>query len=211
MANAKTKPVVRKAPSKKPAINAEKVRDKELAASAFALVNADNTLQTAEDAVTTARRAFYNLTCQTYGKNWFEKKETSLAPKMYFYRAHFESKNLQVVCEVNSARAEIKSNPVNGADAEQVKQQADNAKGRFRQFLAWCEKERDGKHAEKNPNSRQSKTTGRRTLAEIVQDAGSRIYNACYKAGNKTACADLQAWATKYAKGVKFAVPAGAK
>ena len=84
MANAKTKPVVRKAPSKKPAINAEKVREQELAKSAFALANADNTLQTAEDSVTACRRNFYNLTCQTYGKNWFEKQETSLAPRLYF-------------------------------------------------------------------------------------------------------------------------------
>lgn len=208
MANAKSK-VVRK-PSVKPA-NAEKVRQQDLAKCALTLANAHNAQDVAGDAVSAARLAFYNLVGQTYGSNWFGKKETALAPKAIFYRAHFETKGLKVVVDVNTARSEIKSNAVDGADTDAVKREADNAKSRFNHFLKWCEDEKAGKHAEKNPNSRQSNKKGKRTLAEIVQKEGQRVYNACFKAGNKAACTALQAWATAHVKGVKYAVPAGSK
>ena len=208
MANAKSK-VVRK-PSVKP-VNAEKVRQQDLAKCAFALANAHNGEDAAADAVSAARLAFYNLVGQTYGSNWFEKKETSLAPRAIFYRAHFETKDLKVTVDVNTARGEMKSTPIEGADTKAVKKEADNAKSRFNKFIAWCEDEKAGKHVEKDPNNRQSKTKGKRTLTEIVKDSGQRIYNALYKEGNKTACAALQTWATTHAKGVKVAVPAGSK
>jgi hypothetical protein len=210
MAKANTPKVVRKPATKRAPINATAERAKQLMSSASALVNAHNAADVAGDAVSGARKDYYAQCNQSFGKG-FHKADKSILnqPRVIFYKAHFESKALAVNVSVNAARGEVKSDAVDAAQADAVKREADNAKSRFNKFLAWCVDEAAGKHAEKNANNRQSNAKGKRTIEEIVQDAGQRIYNACFKAGNKTACADLQAWATKYVKGVKFAVPAG--
>jgi hypothetical protein len=210
MAKANTSKVVRKPATKRAPLNATAERTKQLHAKALALVNAHNAQDTAGDAVSAARKAFMADCQQSYGKG-FQKADKSIVnqPRVIFYKAHFESKSLAVNVSVNAARGEVKSDAVDASQTDAVKREADNAKSRFNKFLAWCVDEAAGLHVEKNPNSRQSEPSTKRTPTQIVQDAGQRIYNAFYKAGNKTACVDLQAWATKHCKGVKFAVPAG--
>jgi len=210
MAKANTPKVVRKPATKRAPLNATAERAKQLMNSASALVNAHNAADVAGDAVSSARKAFYAECNQSFGKG-FHKADKSILnqPRVIFYKAHFESKSLAVNVSVNAARGEVKSDAVDAAQADDVKREADNAKSRFNKFIAWCVDEAAGKHAEKNSNSRQSKSKGERSFYEIVQDAGQRIYNAAYRANNKTACADLQAWATKHCKGLRFTIPAG--
>ena len=192
------------------AINATAERAKQLMSSASTLVNAHNAADVAGDAVSSARKSFMADCQQSYGNKFYSADKSVLnQPRVIFYKAHFESKSLAVNVSVNAARGEVKSDALDAAQADAVKREADNAKSRFNKFLAWCVDEAAGKHAEKNANNRQSNAKGKRTIEEIVQDAGQRMYNAMFKAGNKVACTDLQAWATKHCKGVKFAVPAG--
>jgi hypothetical protein len=192
------------------AVNATAERTKQLQASATMLVNAHNAADVAGDAVSSARKDYYAQCKQSFGASFFKADKSILnQPRVIFYKAHFESKALAVNVSVNAARGEVKSDAVDATQADAVKREADNAKSRFNKFLAWCVDEAAGKHAEKNANNRQSNAKGKRTIEEIVQDAGQRMYNAMFKAGNKVACTELQAWATKHCKGVKFAVPAG--
>lgn len=192
------------------AINATAERAKQLMSSASTLVNAHNAADVAGDAVSSARKSFMSDCQQSYGNKFYSADKSVLnQPRVIFYKAHFESKSLAVNVSVNAARGEVKSDALDAAQADAVKREADNAKSRFNKFLAWCVDEAAGKHAEKNANSRQSKSKGERSFYEIVQDAGQRIYNAAYRANNKTACADLQAWATKHCKGLRFTIPAG--
>lgn len=214
MANAKStkvvarKPATKRVPSTKPNATAE--RTKQLHAKALALVNAHNAQDTAGDAVSAARKGFMVDCQQSYGNKFYSAdKSITNQVRVIFYGAHYESKGLTARISVDASRGTLKMEAVDASQADAIKAEAANAGTRFNKFLAWCEDEAAGKHAEKNPNSRQSNSGNKRTPAEIVQDAGQRIYNAFYKAGNKTACVDLQAWATKHCKGVKFAVPAG--
>lgn len=213
MANAKASKAVNKPATKRlpKAVNATAERTKQLYAKALALVNAHNAEDVAGDAVTASRRAFMADCKQSYGA-WFFKADKSIVnqSRVIFYKAHFESKSLGVNVSINAARGEIKSEAVDASQTDSVKREADNAKSRFNKFIAWCADEAAGLHVEKkNPHSRQSKPKTKRPIEKIVQDAGQRMYNAFYKVGNKPACVELQAWATKHCKGVKFAVPAG--
>lgn len=202
-----TKPATKRLPK---AVNATAERTKQLYAKALALVNAHNAEDVAGDAVTASRRAFMADCKQSYGASFFKADKSIVnQSRVIFYKAHFESKSLGVNVSINAARGEIKSEAVDASQTDAVKREADNAKSRFNKFIAWCVDEAAGKHAEKDPNNRQSKPKGKRSISEIVQDAGQRMYNAFYKANNKPACVELQAWATKHCKGVKFAVPAG--
>lgn len=186
-------------------------RSKQLMTSATALVNAHNAEDSAGDAVSAARGNFFAECKQSFGSKFYDDKTIRLQPKVIFYKAHYESKNLGVSVSINGARGELKVDAIDATQADKIKAETPNAGTRWNHFLDWCRDEAAGKHEGKDPNKRQSKPKSKRTLAEIVQDAGQRIYNACYKEGQKTACTELQAWASKYVKGVKFAVPAGSK
>jgi hypothetical protein len=180
----------------------------QLVNGAIPLVNAHNASDSANDAVSVARKAWFEL-CKTKLGNAFYKADKSIVnqARMAFYKAHYESKGLIVQVSINATRGEIKSESLNGGD---IKKEADNAKSRFNKFVAWCVDEVAGKHADKDPNKRQAQSGNKRTLAEIVQDNGQRLYNACYKAGKKDAYSELQSWAVKHFK-IKFTVPAGVK
>ena len=205
----KTKPATKK--SIKPAAKKSVSIAQQLLDGALPLVNAHNASDSANDAVSIARKAYFEL-CKTKLGNAFHKADKSIVNqcRLAFYNAHYQSKGLLVTVSINATRGEIKSESLDGAKVDAVKREADNAKSRFNKFIAWCVDEVAGKHAEKDPNNRQSNSGNKRTLNEIVQDSGQRLYNACYKAGKKEAYGELQAWATKYFK-IKFTVPAGAK
>ena len=202
------KPATKRVPSTKPNATAE--RTKQLHAKALALVNAHNAQDSAGDAVSAARKGFMADCQQSYGNKFYSAdKSITNQVRVIFYGAHYESKGLTARISVDASRGTLKMEAVDASQADAIKAEAANAGTRFNKFLAWCVDEAAGKHAEKNPNSRQSKSKGERSFYEIVQDAGQRIYNAAYRANNKTACADLQAWATKHCKGLRFTIPAG--
>lgn len=175
------------------------------------LVNAHNASDSANDAVFAARKAYFEL-CKIKLGNQFYKADKSIVNqcRLAFYKAHYQSKGLLVEVSINASRGEIKSESLDGAKVDEVKRQADNAKSRFGKFITWCEDFVAGKFDEKDPNNRQSNAGNKRSVNEVVQDSGQRMYNACYKAGKKDAYTELQAWASKHFK-IKFTVPAGAK
>lgn len=194
--------------------DAIKARLKQLQSSALALVNAHNAQDGATDAVSAARKSFYDECQQSFGKKFFDAdKSITNQARVIFYKAHFESKGLGVSVAVNASRGEVKTDAVDATQTDDVKREADNAKSRFNKFIAWCSDEFEGKHKAKDPNNRQSNSKAKRTTAEIVQKEGARIYNACYKAKMLEACTALQAWATKHfpKDRIKYAVPAGQK
>jgi hypothetical protein len=175
------------------------------------LVNAHNASDSANDAVSACRKDYFTLCNQKLGSKFYKADKSIVNQcRVAFYKAHFESKGLAVNVLINAKRGEIKSDSLIGAKVDAVKREADNAKSRFNKFISWCADEDAGKHAEKDSNNRQSNSGNKRTLNEIVQDNGQRLYNACYKAGKKDAYSELQSWATKHFK-IKFTVPAGAK
>ena len=183
----------------------------QLLEGAIPLVNAHNASDSANDAVSVARKAWFEL-CKTKLGNAFYKADKSIVnqARLAFYKAHYQSKGLLVEVSINASRGEMKSESLDGAKVDEVKREADNAKSRFNKFIKWCEDLVAGKFDKKDPNNRQSNAGNKRTLAEIVQDNGQRLYNACYKQGKKDAYTELQSWANKHFK-IKFTVPAGAK
>ena len=172
------------------------------------LVNAHNASDSANDAVSVARKAYFTLCNQKLGKG-FHKADKSIVNqcRLAFYKAHFESKALLVDVSINATRGEIKSDSLDGAKADTVKSEADNAKSRFNKFIKWCADEVAGKHAEQNLNNRQSKSGNKRSESEVWKDSLQRAYNASYKLGKKEHCAWLQSNPLK----IKLLVPAGAK
>lgn len=207
-----------KAKSKSVVVNSDKPIGKkavsilqQLLDGATPLVNAHNASDSANDAVFVARKAYFEL-CKVKLGNQFYKADKSIVNqcRLAFYKAHYQSKGLLVDVSINATRGEIKSDSLDGAKVDEVKREADNAKSRFGKFIKWCEDLVAGKFDEKDPNNRQAQSGNKRTVAEIVQDSGQRMYNACYKQGKKDAYTELQAWATKHFK-IKFTVPAGAK
>jgi len=175
------------------------------------LMNAENAGESASIAIGVARKAYFTLCNQKLGGGFYKADKSIVNQcRLAFYKAHFDSKGLAVNVSINATRGEIKSDPLDGAKANAVKSEADNAKSRFNKFIKWCADEVAGKHAEQNLNNRQAKSGNNRSLSEKVQDNGQRLYNACYKAGKKDAYSELQSWATKHFK-IKFTVPAGAK
>jgi len=191
---------------------ASTARVKKLTDSANALVNAHNAEDVAGDAVSAARLNFFGECKQSYGSKFHDDKTLRLQPKVIFYKAHYASKGLNVTVSINGSRGELKVDAIDASQADRIKSETPNAGTRWNKFLAWCVDEVAGKHANKDPNKRQSGTKNKKTVQEIVQDHGQRCYNACYKNDLKQASVELQAWATKWFKAkVKYAVPAGSK
>lgn len=217
MAKTAKKEVATKSPrthrvSKVTDASASSSRAKKLADSANALVNAHNAEDVAGDAVSSARQNFFAECKQSFGSKFYDDKTVRLQPKVIFYKAHYESKSLGVSVSINGSRGELKVDAVDASQADRIKSETPNAGTRWNKFLAWCVDEVAGKHADKDPNKRQSGTKNKKTAQEIVQDHGQRCYNACYKNDLKQASVELQAWATKWFKSkVKYAVPAGQK
>lgn len=172
------------------------------------LVNAHNASDSANDAVSASRKAYFTLCNQKLGKG-FHKADKSIVNqcRLAFYKAHFESKALLVDVSINATRGEIKSDSLDGAKVDTVKKEADNAKSRFGKFIKWCEEEVAGKHAEQDPNNRQSKSGNKRDEKGVWKDALQRCYNKSYKEGKKEHCAWLQTNPLK----IKLLVPAGVK
>ena len=183
----------------------------QLLEGALPLVNAHNASDAAEDAVFAARENWLKL-CKIKLGDKFYKADKSIVnqARVAFYKAHYQSKGLLVDVSINASRGEIKSDSLDGAKVDEVKREADNAKSRFNKFIKWCEDLVAGKFDNKDPNNRQAQSGNKRTVAEIVEDNGQRLYNACYKQGKKDAYTELQSWANKHFK-IKFTVPAGAK
>jgi hypothetical protein len=204
------KPATKRVPTTKR--NATTERLKQLYSVALTLVNANNAQDTASDALSAARKSFFAECKQSFGASFYKADKSVVnQPRVIFYMAHYESKGLAANVSVDSLRGTLKMEAIDASQTDAIKKEAANAGTRFNKFLKWCADEAAGKHAEKDPNNRQSESGTKRTPAEIVKDAGQRIFNAYYKAGKRDACVELQAWATKHAKGVKFAVPAGSK
>ena len=172
------------------------------------LVNAHNASDSANDAVSVARKAYFSLCNQKLGKG-FHKADKSIVNqcRLAFYKAHYDSKGLLVDVSINATRGEIKSDSLDGAKVADVKREADNAKSRFNKFISWCADEVAGKHAEKDSNNRQAQSGNKRSESEVWKDSLQRSYNVSYKLGKKEHCAWLQTNPLK----IKLLVPAGAK
>ena len=172
------------------------------------LVNAHNASDSANDAVSASRKAYFTLCNQKLGKG-FHKADKSIVNqcRLAFYKAHYDSKGLLVDVSINATRGEIKSDSLDGAKVDAVKREADNAKSRFNKFISWCADEVAGKHEEQNPNNRQAQSGNKRSESEVWKDSLQRAYNASYKLGKKEHCAWLQTNPLK----IKLLVPAGAK
>jgi len=172
------------------------------------LVNAHNASDSANDAVSACRKDYFSLCNQKLGKG-FHKADKSIVNqcRVAFYKAHFDSKGLAVNVLINAKRGEIKSDSLIGAKVDTVKKEADNAKSRFNKFIKWCEEEVAGKHADKDPDNRQSKSGNKRDEKGVWKDALQRCYNKSYKEGKKEECAWLQTNPLK----IKLLVPAGVK
>ncbi len=172
------------------------------------LMNAHNASDSADDAVSVARKAYFTLCNQKLGSGFYKADKSIVNQcRLAFYKAHFDSKGLLVDVSINATRGEIKSDSLDGAKVNDVKSEADNAKSRFGKFIKWCIDEVAGKHAEKNPNNRQAKSGNKRSESEVWKDSLQRAYNASYKLGKKEHCAWLQTNPLK----IKLLVPAGAK
>lgn len=207
-----------KAKSKSVVVNSDKPVAKkavsilqQLLEGALPLVNAHNASDAAEDAVFAARENWLKL-CKTKLGNAFYKADKSIVnqARVAFYKAHYQTKGLLVEVSINASRGEVKSDSLDGAKVDKVKKEADNAKSRFGKFIKWCEDYDAGVFKERESGNRQAQSGNKRTVDEVVQDNGQRLYNACYKAGKKDAYTELQSWANKHFK-IKFTVPAGAK
>lgn len=172
------------------------------------LVNAHNASDSANDAVSASRKAYFSLCNQKLGKG-FHKADKSIVNqcRLAFYKAHYDSKGLLVDVSINATRGEIKSDSLDGAKVDDVKREADNAKSRFNKFISWCADEVAGKHAEKDSNNRQAQSGNKRSESDVWKDSLQRAYNASYKLGKKEHCAWLQTNPMK----IKLLVPAGAK
>ena len=175
---------------------------------AVPLVNAHNASDTANDAVSACRKSYFSECVQALGKGFYTKgkKHLALQSKKAFYMAHYDSKGMKVSVEINASRGELKLESLDGQDAK-VKAENANAGTRWNKFVAWCVDEVAGKHAEKDPNNRQSKSGNNRSRAEVWKDALQRCYNKSYKEGKKEECAWLQTNPLK----IKLLVPAGVK
>jgi hypothetical protein len=177
---------------------------------AVPLVNAHNASDTANDAVSACRKSYFSECIQALGKGFYtkEKKHLALQAKKAFYMAHYESKGMKVLVEINASRGELKLESADGQDAK-VKAENANAGTRWNKFVDWCKDEDAGKHKEKDPNNRQTKSGNKRTLADIVKDNGQRLYNAFYKAGKLEDCQAIKAICARYKH--TCTVPSGAK
>ena len=175
---------------------------------AVPLVNAHNASDTANDAVSACRKSYFSECVQALGKGFYTKgkKHLALQSKKAFYMAHYDSKGMKVSVEINASRGELKLESLDGQDAK-VKAENANAGTRWNKFVAWCKDEDEGKHKEKDPNNRQSKSGNNRSRAEVWKDALQRCYNKSYKEGKKEECAWLQTNPLK----IKLLVPAGVK
>jgi len=172
------------------------------------LMNAENAGESASIAIGVARKAYFTLCNQKLGSKFYKADKSIVNQcRLAFYKAHFDSKGLLVDVSINATRGEIKSDSLDGAKADAVKSEADNAKSRFNKFIKWCADEVAGKHAEQNLNNRQSKSGNKRSESEVWKDSLQRAYNASYKLGKKEHCAWLQSNPLK----IKLLVPAGAK
>ena len=205
MAKAKSV-VVNKEPAtkKKPVVNVVE----RLFKVALPLVNAHNASDTANDAVSACRKSFFSECVQALGKGFHtkEKKVIGLQARKAFYMAHYDSKGMKVLIDINASRGELKLESLDGQDAK-VKSENANAGTRWNKFVAWCADEVAGKHAEKDPHNRQANSGNNRSKTEVWKDALQRCYNKSYKEGNKEECAWLQTNPLK----IKLLVPAGAK
>jgi hypothetical protein len=172
------------------------------------LMNAENAGESASIAIGVARKAYFTLCNQKLGGGFYKADKSIVNQcRLAFYKAHYDSKGLLVDVSINATRGEIKSDSLDGAKADAVKSEADNAKSRFNKFIKWCADEVAGKHAEQNLNNRQSKSGNKRSESEVWKDSLQRAYNASYKLGKKEHCAWLQSNPLK----IKLLVPAGAK
>ena len=204
----KTKSVVKKsdkpATKQKPIVN---IVDR-LFKVAVPLVNAHNASDTANDAVSACRKSYFSECVQALGKGFYtkDKKHLALQSKKAFYMAHYDSKGMKVSVEINASRGELKLESLDGQDAK-VKAENANAGTRWNKFVAWCKDEDEGKHKEKDPNNRQSKSGNKRSESGVWKDSLQRCYNKSYKEGKKEHCAWLQTNPLK----IKLLVPAGVK
>jgi hypothetical protein len=175
---------------------------------ALPLVNAHNASDTANDAVSACRKNFFSECVQALGKHFYtkEKKHLALQARKAFYMAHYDTKGMKVSVEINASRGELKLESLDGQDAK-VKAENANAGTRWNKFVAWCKDEDEGKHKEKDPNNRQSKSGNNRSLNEVWKDSLQRAYNKSYKENDKAGCAWLQTNPLK----IKLLVPAGSK
>jgi len=175
---------------------------------AVPLVNAHNASDTANDAVSACRKSYFSECVQALGKGFYtkEKKHLALQSKKAFYMAHYDSKGMKVSVEINTSRNELKLESLDGQDAK-VKAENANAGTRWNKFVAWCKDEDDGKHKEKDPHNRQSKSGNKRDEKGVWKDGLQRMYNKSYKEGKKEHCAWLQTNPLK----IKCTVPAGVK
>jgi len=204
----KTKSVVKK--SDKPATKQKPVVNvvERLFKVAVPLVNAHNASDSANDAVSASRKSFFNECVQALGKGFHtkEKKVLGLQARKAFYMAHYDSKGMKVLVEINASRGELKLESLDGQDAK-VKAENANAGTRWNKFIAWCVDEVAGKHAEKDPNNRQANSKNILDEKALWKEHGQRMYNKSYKEGKKDHCAWLQTNPLK----IKFTVPAGVK
>ena len=172
------------------------------------LMNAENAGESASIAIGVARKAYFTLCNQKLGSGFYKADKSIVNQcRLAFYKAHYDSKGLLVDVSINATRGEIKSDSLDGAKADTVKSEADNAKSRFNKFIKWCIDEVAGKHEQQNPHNRQAKSGNNRSKTEVWKDALQRCYNKSYKEGNKAECAWLQTNPLK----IKLLVPAGAK
>jgi hypothetical protein len=175
---------------------------------AVPLVNAHNASDTANDAVSACRKSYFSECVQALGKGFYTKgkKHLALQSKKAFYMAHYDSKGMKVSVEINASRGELKLESLDGQDAK-VKAENANAGTRWNKFVAWCKDEDEGKHKEKDPHNRQSKSGNKRSEGGVWKDSLQRCYNKSYKEGKKEHCAWLQTNPLK----IKLLVPAGVK
>ena len=204
MAKAKSVVVNKPATKQKPVVNVVE----RLFKVALPLVNAHNASDTANDAVSACRKSFFSECVQALGKGFHtkEKKVIGLQARKAFYMAHYDSKGMKVLIDINASRGELKLESLDGQDAK-VKAENANAGTRWNKFVAWCADEVAGKHAEKDPNNRQANSGNKRSESEVWKDSLQRAYNVSYKLGKKEHCAWLQTNPLK----IKLLVPAGAK
>ena len=204
MAKAKSVVVNKPATKQKPVVNVVE----RLFKVALPLVNAHNASDTANDAVSACRKSFFSECVQALGKGFHtkEKKVIGLQARKAFYMAHYDSKGMKVLIDINASRGELKLESLDGQDAK-VKAENANAGTRWNKFVAWCADEVAGKHKDKDPNNRQANSGNKRSESEVWKDSLQRAYNASYKLGKKEHCAWLQTNPLK----IKLLVPAGAK
>lgn len=135
------------------------------------LMNAHNASDSADDAVSVARKAYFTLCNQKLGSGFYKADKSIVNQcRLAFYKAHFDSKGLLVDVSINATRGEIKSDSLDGAKVNDVKSEADNAKSRFGKFIKWCIDEVAGKHEKKNPNNRQAKSGNNRSESDVWKD-----------------------------------------